>query len=123
MTSSVLVTGATGFLGPYVCRALKQTGFNVRGAVRGNVTHTPDLDEVSVITGLDDTRGLEAAVAGATTIVHLAARVHVMHDSLADPLTAFRYINVEGTKTLLDAAATANVKRFVFISSVKAVGE
>jgi nucleoside-diphosphate-sugar epimerase len=56
-------------------------------------------------------------------IVHLAARVHVMHDSAADPLSAFRRVNVAGTKRLAQQAAEAGVKRLVYISSVKVNGE
>jgi nucleoside-diphosphate-sugar epimerase len=56
-------------------------------------------------------------------IVHLAARVHVMHDTANDPLSAFRAVNVAGTLNLARQAAAAGVKRFVFISSVKVNGE
>jgi nucleoside-diphosphate-sugar epimerase len=51
-------------------------------------------------------------------LVHLAARVHVMHDVAADPLTAFRAVNVAGTLNLARQAVEAGVKRFVFISSI-----
>jgi nucleoside-diphosphate-sugar epimerase len=56
------------------------------------------------------------------TVVHLAARVHVMHDTDADPLTAFRAVNVEGTLNLDRQASAARVKWFVFVSSVKVNG-
>lgn len=56
-------------------------------------------------------------------MVHSAARVHVMHDTEADPLAAFRAVNVEGTLNLARQAAAAGVKRFVFVSSVKINGE
>jgi nucleoside-diphosphate-sugar epimerase len=56
-------------------------------------------------------------------IVHLAARVHVMHDTATDPLAAFRAVNVDGTLNLARQAAATGVKRFVFISSVKVNGE
>ena len=62
-------------------------------------------------------------LAGADAVVHLAARVHVMHDTEADPLTAFRAVNVDGTLNLARQAAVSGVKRFVFISSVKVNGE
>jgi len=60
---------------------------------------------------------------GVSTVVHLAARVHVMHETETDPLTAFRAVNVGGTLKLARQAAAAGVKRFVFISSVKVNGE
>jgi UDP-glucose 4-epimerase len=56
-------------------------------------------------------------------VVHLAARVHVMNDTEADPLAAFRQSNVESTLALATQAAQAGVKRFIFISSVKVNGE
>ena len=63
------------------------------------------------------------AVAGIEAVVHCAARVHVMNDKAADPLAAFREVNVDGTMNLARQAATAGVKRFIFISSVKVNGE
>ena len=58
-----------------------------------------------------------------SAVIHLAARVHVMHDTSADPLTAFRAVNVDGTLNLARQSAAAGVKRFVFVSSVKVNGE
>jgi nucleoside-diphosphate-sugar epimerase len=59
----------------------------------------------------------------ASSVVHLAARVHVMQDSAADPLSAFRVANVDGTLRIAKAAHARGVRRFVFVSSIKAVGE
>jgi len=63
------------------------------------------------------------ALRGADCIIHTAARVHVMHDTESDPLSAFRSVNADGTLNLAHQAAAAGVKRFVFISSVKVNGE
>jgi len=63
------------------------------------------------------------ALAGIDGIVHLAARVHVMHDSAVDPLSAFRQVNVAGTERLAQQAVEAGVKRMVCLSSVKVNGE
>lgn len=63
------------------------------------------------------------ALRGVDAVVHAAARVHVLRESAADPLAAFRSVNVEGTKALARQAAIAGVRRFVFISSVKVNGE
>ena len=57
------------------------------------------------------------------TVIHLAARVHVMHERSADPLAEFRTANVGMTRNLAQWAATRGVKRFIFISSVKVNGE
>jgi nucleoside-diphosphate-sugar epimerase len=56
-------------------------------------------------------------------VVHLAARVHVMHDTSVDPLSEFRYVNVEGARNLALQAVEAGVKRFVYLSSIKVNGE
>jgi nucleoside-diphosphate-sugar epimerase len=64
-----------------------------------------------------------AALVGVETLVHLAARVHVMHDTTENPLEAFREVNVHGTLNLAQQAAEAGVKRFIFISSIKVNGE
>lgn len=60
---------------------------------------------------------------GVGALVHCAARVHVMQDDAADPLEAYRLVNVEGTLNLARQAATAGVRRFVFVSSIKVNGE
>ena len=79
---------------------------------------------VPCVTGdLEPATDWSRALNGVAAVVHCAARVHIMHDTEADPLTAFRTVNVEGTLNLARQAADAGVKRFVFISSVKVNGE
>jgi nucleoside-diphosphate-sugar epimerase len=56
-------------------------------------------------------------------VVHLAARVHVMHDEAPDPLAAFMATNVEGTLRVARAALGRGARRMVFVSSIKAVAE
>ena len=63
-----------------------------------------------------------SALSDVNVIVHLAARVHVMRDTAIDPLTAFCAFNVVGTLNIARQAAAAEVKRFVYISSVKVYG-
>jgi nucleoside-diphosphate-sugar epimerase len=58
-----------------------------------------------------------------STVVHLAARVHVLDDPAADPLAAYREVNVDGALRLARSAADAGVRRFVFVSSIKVNGE
>ena len=57
------------------------------------------------------------------TVIHLAARVHMMKDDVSDPLEEFRHVNVEGTFKLARQAAACGVKRFIFLSTVKVNGE
>jgi nucleoside-diphosphate-sugar epimerase len=96
----------------------------VRGLVRsGRAADLPAGVHPALSRGLDDHAALEAAVAGVDAVVHLAARVHVMDETAADPAAEFHRVNVEGTRTLLEHAISAGVGRFVFASSVKAMGE
>jgi nucleoside-diphosphate-sugar epimerase len=117
-----LVTGSNGFVGSVLCRALGEAGLQVRGIGRRDAG--PQTAEIDYYRGdLLDAAALRPALAGADTVVHLAARVHVMRDAAQDPLREFRRVNVEGTRTLLEEASRAGVTRFVFASTVKAVGE
>lgn len=118
-----LVTGATGFVGAPVCRALLNAGWSVRGLVRPGSAALPDGVEPAPAADLLDTLAVERAVAEVDAVVHLAARVHVMRDAAADPLAEFRRVNVDGTRALAQAAARAGATRFVLASSVKAMGE
>jgi nucleoside-diphosphate-sugar epimerase len=122
MTKRLLITGATGFVGMAVCEQAMHHGFSVKGAVRiqGGVS---GCIEPFVVGEINVATDWSSALRDVNFIVHLAARVHVMHDTEADPLTAFRAVNVDGTLNLARQAAAAGVKRFVFISSVKVNGE
>lgn len=118
MKAPILVTGANGFVGRAVCRALRDRGVAVVAAVR----RAASQEETSVgdLTGDTDWR---QALTGCSTVIHLAARVHVMNDTASDPLQAFRQVNVEATLRLARQAIEAGVKRFVFVSSIKVNGE
>ena len=82
-----------------------------------------EANQSNVIREIDGNTDWSNVLKGISTVVHLAARVHVMSDSNRDPLRAYRCTNVEGTMNLGRQAAAAGVKRFVFISSVKVNGE
>ena len=65
----------------------------------------------------------EESLVDIKTLIHLAARVHIMRETVADPLAVFRDVNVCRTLKLAYQASSAGVKRFIFISSVKVNGE
>jgi len=106
---TILVTGASGFVGTVLIQALKQRDYNILTLYHNHIISKSDLDLTSAMSNID-------------AVIHLAARVHVMHDSDPDPLNAFRQANVELTKNLVDTAIAAKVKRFVFISSLHVNG-
>lgn len=125
VSKSYLVTGANGFVGQALCAELLARGNKVRAAVRT----TNSLETLSdnygsvVIAAINGETDWAEAFCGVDVIVHLAARVHVMRENAADPLAAFREINVAGTERLARAASSSGVRRMVYVSSTKVNGE
>ncbi|HEX8047475.1 NAD-dependent epimerase/dehydratase family protein [Rhizobium sp.] len=113
----ILVTGATGFVGQALCAELSRRQMDYRP-----VSRAPQPGFVAMGT-FDGATDWVRALAGVETVVHLAARVHVMNDTSSDPLAAFRAVNVDATVNLARQAARAGVKRFIFLSSIKVNGE
>lgn len=113
----ILVTGANGFVGTALCERLRRDGRPLRAATRSGAGGTYPVGDLA------PTTDWTAALDGVTEVIHLAARVHVMHDTSADPLAEFRHINVAASVNLAEQAARAGVRRFVFLSSIKVNGE
>ncbi len=105
----VLATGSSGFLGRAVVRALQDAGHEVRTLQRRPSGVAGAEDRLGSVTDAD---AVASALQGVDGVVHLAAKV-----SLAGDPAQFRAVNVEGTRTLLDAAAAAGVSRIVHVSS------
>jgi len=122
LVKKVFLTGSSGFVGRAACRQVVRQDFAATGALRKHTEQPADVEPVIVgeITGGTNWGD---ALNRVDVVVHLAARVHVMHETAADPLKAFRTVNVDGTLNLARQAVTAGVKRFVFISSLKVNGE
>lgn len=119
----ILVTGATGFVGSALVAKLARDGTETRACVRKIDAVVPAGVQVTRVAGLTADADWSDALVHVDALVHAAARVHVMDDSATDPLTEFRRVNVEGTLRLARQAATAGVRRFVFVSSIKVNGE
>ena len=120
----VLVTGANGFVGNRLLLRLNAlSGVTVVGGLRQPV-EMPGFGGLQVAVGdISGQTDWSVALAGVQAVVHTAARVHVMNESTANPLEAFRQVNVQGTLNLARQAAAAGIRRFVFVSSIKVNGE
>ncbi|AQG99445.1 NAD-dependent dehydratase [Burkholderia sp. KK1] len=125
----IAITGANGFVGRAVSRALLGRGIAATGLVRGGAQCEPGVDARRI----GDLGALTPdAFEGCGAVIHLAARVHMMGDAAAQKtstsqaqalLQAYRAINVDGTLAAADAARRAGVTRFVLMSSIKVLGE
>jgi nucleoside-diphosphate-sugar epimerase len=121
----VVVTGADGFIGDALCAHWSRSGRLFRAAVRRRASGRADAPRRHVVDdlALASDSALDALVAGATAIVHLAGRAHVMTEAATEPDAAFRAANVEATARLARAAVRNGVPRFILASSVKVNGE
>ena len=114
------VTGATGFVGSPVARALAERGADLRLLVRSNSNpkNIQDLLGDRVIGDLRDPSSLEKAISGCDAVFHVAADYRLW---IRDPDQMYRS-NVEGTRAVLDSARRNGVRRVVYTSSVATMG-
>lgn len=115
---SILITGHTGFVGQALVKALPENTLRLVG--RRHIAGQPGQFFQKELATTED---YSDCLAGVSVVIHAAARVHVMDDTAADPLAAYREVNVAGTLNLARQAAASGVKRFIFISTIKVNGE
>jgi dihydroflavonol-4-reductase len=115
-----LITGATGFLGSHVARVLAEQGADLRLLVRptSDLRNISDLKAERVAGDLRDAASIETAVSGCEVVFHVAADYRLW---VRDPGEMYRS-NVEGTRSLLEAARKQGVRRVVYTSSVATMG-
>ena len=118
-----MVTGATGFVGGASVRRLAADGHVVHAASTRDQALLPSGVVAVRAPDIGPDADWREAFDGVDIVVHTAARVHVMRESVSDPLAAFRRVNVGGTLALARQASRAGVRRLVFISSIKVNGE
>jgi dihydroflavonol-4-reductase len=114
------VTGATGFVGSHVARALAAQGADLRLLVRSgsDLRNIQELQAERVMGDLRDAASLKKAVAGCDVVFHVAADYRLW---VRDPDEMYRS-NVEGTKAILEAFRESKVRRVVYTSSVATMG-
>lgn len=109
--TKIFITGSSGFVGSHLVKELKKRNLPFVAGDR------------SLYGDLRTQVNWEKLIFGCDSVVHLAARVHVMQEMSVDPLTQFLSSNVEATLNIAYAAKKVGVKRFLFVSSVKVNGE
>lgn len=109
--TQIFITGANGFVGTHLTSELQKRNISFVASSR------------SIHGDLVTQKNWEGFLLGCDSVVHLAARVHVMDETTTDPLSEFRKMNVEVTINIACAAKKMGVRRFIFISSVKVNGE
>ena len=118
---AILLTGASGFVGRELSLMLSKLGAKLTCAVR--VPFALTGARVEVIQDINEKTDWSRCLTGIDTVIHVAARVHVMREVSVDPLAEFRRVNVAGTLNLARQAVESGVKRFIFLSSIKVNGE
>ncbi len=122
--SNLLITGANGFIGrALISKLALQTNYFIRASVRKKTIQFPRQIEVFENMEASSNTNWNDALRDIDVVIHLLARVHVMHDKVANPLLEFRNINVNATIALAKIAAKQGIKRFIFLSTVKVNGE
>jgi nucleoside-diphosphate-sugar epimerase len=121
----ILVTGGNGFIGKELRNKLFLSHLSSKITVRSsaNFSHNSSSNDVVPTGIIGPFTDWTKALVGVSCVIHCAARAHITNDISLNPLEEFRDTNVEGTRRLAEQAAAANVRRFIFLSSIKVNGE
>lgn len=120
---TILLTGSTGFVGSQVRQEFASANLRVRHAARRKLDRLDASEEAILVGDIGPETAWGDALAGVDVVIHLAAQTQASGSSGTEMRETLRRVNDEGTKRLAEAAAAAGVRRFVMMSSVKAVGE
>ena len=121
--ASVLVTGATGFVGPYLVQALIEKGARVKilSLSEGDVPSNLRSDDLEIVTGdITKSETLDGVTNGVDLVFHLAAISNVDH-AIQNPVTTYD-VNVRGTQNLLEEVRKNPVHKFIYVSSSHVYG-
>ncbi len=116
----ILITGASGFIGQALCSKLVSEGHQPRAVVRStdSIPSVAGLD-VLVVGEVGAQTDWTLAMAGVDCVIHCAARAHVMNEVETDALSAYRSVNVAGTRRLAEQGSALGLRRLVYLSSIK----
>ncbi|NCR09960.1 MAG: NAD-dependent epimerase/dehydratase family protein [Microcystis aeruginosa LG13-11] len=119
---NILVTGATGFIGSYLLQILSQHKFHITAAVRKNLSHSLSKPiRIVKVGNIDEKTNWQEALQGIDIVIHLAARAHIINETIPNPEAEFIKVNTQGTANLVKQSIQAGVKHFIFISSIGAM--
>jgi UDP-glucose 4-epimerase len=118
----VLITGATGAVGPRVVHALDQAGFLIRSFSVDTPTSGMFPQSVEVLIGdVTDQVAVQSAMQGVDAVVHMAALLHIVNPP-PELREKYERVNIGGTATVVEAAIKAGVKRVVLFSTIAVYG-
>jgi nucleoside-diphosphate-sugar epimerase len=124
--TKICVTGATGFIGSKLSLKLSQLSYDVLAPVRNLSSSSLSLNQnlqYIKVEKEDSNLNYSKILKQVDTVIHCAARTHVVREVEKNPQIAYQKINVEETLNLATQAASFGVKRFIFLSSIKVNGE
>lgn len=120
---SLLVTGATGFVGQALVTKLLAEKFSISALVRSEAVYLPSGISKVIVPDLVAQTDFQSILNNIEVVIHAAGRAHIMNDVVANPLDEFCKVNTDATLQLAKQAAESGVKRFIFLSSIKVNGE
>ena len=115
----VLVTGANGFIGQVLVRILKEKGCSVVAMLRSE--RVGEWDEV-LYGDIRNSISVPASCQPFDTVFHLAGKAHALTEHAGEE-SEYHAVNTQGTRNVLDLAKKMGATRFVYFSSIKAMGE
>jgi nucleoside-diphosphate-sugar epimerase len=119
---SILVTGATGFIGMALVVELSTQGYKTHAAVRKTSTRLPSSIPQLATGDLSGQTDWREFLKNTDIVIHCAARAHIFKDKSADPMAEYIKVNAEATLNLASQAARTGVKRFIFVSTIGVFG-
>jgi nucleoside-diphosphate-sugar epimerase len=118
----VLVTGSTGFIGSHLIPVLHKDNWQITAAIRqDSVFPAQQSIKVVKVGEIDNKTDWQEVLQDIDTVIHLAGRAHILHETIANPEAEFIRVNTNGTINLVKQSLKAGVKHFIFVSSIHAM--